>query len=147
MSRAALDAAPRGYAIALAWTALAEDDVTMQAALRLARAGDWNEFLAAARSLHAPPQTASYADGAGNIGFAVAGRIPVRKPENDLRGLAPAPGWDALRMERHHRLRRAAACVQPDRRRRRACEPQDHSAEVSAPHHLRMAAALPCETD
>jgi penicillin amidase len=95
VSRAALDAAPRGYAIALAWTALAEDDVTMQAALRLARAGDWNEFLAAARSLHAPPQTASYADGAGNIGFAVAGRIPVRKPENDLRGLAPAPGWDA----------------------------------------------------
>ena len=94
VSRAALDAAPRGYAIALAWTALAEDDVTMQAALRLARAGDWNEFLAAARSLHAPPQTASYADGAGNIGFAVAGRIPVRKPEN-LRGLAPAPGWDA----------------------------------------------------
>jgi penicillin amidase len=95
VSRNALDAAPRGYALALAWTALAEDDVTMQAALRLARAGDWNEFLAAARALHAPPQTAAYADAAGNVGFVVAGRIPVRKPENDLRGLAPTPGGDA----------------------------------------------------
>jgi penicillin G amidase len=94
-SRMALAAAPRGYAIALAWTALAEDDLTLQAALRLSRARDWNEFLAAARSVHAPVQSASYADTAGNIGFAVAGRVPVRKPQNDLRGLAPAPGWDA----------------------------------------------------
>ncbi len=94
-SRIALAAAPRGYALALAWTALAEDDISMQAALRLARARDWSEFLAAARALHAPAQTASYADAAGNIGFVVAGRIPVRRPENDLRGLAPAPGWDA----------------------------------------------------
>jgi penicillin amidase len=94
-SRLALAAAPRGYALALAWTALAEDDVTLQAALRLARARDWSEFLDAARTLHAPPQTASYADAAGNIGFVTAGRIPVRKPGNDLRGLAPAPGWDA----------------------------------------------------
>ena len=29
----------------------------------------------------------------GNIGFVAAGRVPVRKPENDLKGLAPAPGW------------------------------------------------------
>jgi penicillin G amidase len=94
-SRVALAAVPRGYAIALAWTALAEDDATLQAALRLSRARDWNEFLGAARSLHAPVQTASYADTAGNIGYAVAGRVPVRQPQNDLRGLAPAPGWDA----------------------------------------------------
>jgi len=91
----ALRSPPRGYALALAWTALAEDDVTLQAALRLARARDWSGFLAAARALHAPPQTASYADAAGNIGFVAAGRIPVRKPGNDLRGLVPAPGWDA----------------------------------------------------
>jgi penicillin amidase len=36
-----------------------------------------------------------YADTAGNIGFIAPGRIPLRKPENDLKGLAPAPGWDA----------------------------------------------------
>jgi penicillin amidase len=37
----------------------------------------------------------SYADVEGNIGFIAAGRVPVRKPANDLKGLAPAPGWDA----------------------------------------------------
>ena len=36
-----------------------------------------------------------YADTEGNIGFIAPGRVPVRKPENDLKGLAPAPGWDA----------------------------------------------------
>ena len=95
VSRQALDAVPRGYALAMAWTALAEDDLTLQAALKLPRTGDWNGFLQAARDLHAPPQSASYADVDGNIGFIAAGRVPVRKPGNDLRGLAPAPGWDA----------------------------------------------------
>jgi penicillin amidase len=36
-----------------------------------------------------------YADIEGNIGFIAPGRVPVRKPENDLKGVAPAPGWDA----------------------------------------------------
>ena len=87
--------APRGYALALAWTALAPDDLTMQAAVRLSRARNWSDFLAAARALHAPPQSASYADVDGNIGFIAAGRVPLRKRANDLHGLAPAPGWDA----------------------------------------------------
>jgi penicillin amidase len=95
VSRSALEAIPRGYALALQWTALAEDDRTMQAALGLARAGDWNSFLKTAAHLHAPQQTMTYADAEGNIGFIAAGRVPVRKPENDLKGLAPAPGWDA----------------------------------------------------
>lgn len=94
VSRNALEATPRGFALALAWTALAEDDLTMQAALRLSRAASWKEFLAAGRTLHAPPQSVSYADAEGNIGFVAAGRVPLRKPQNDLRGLAPAPGWD-----------------------------------------------------
>lgn len=94
VSRTAVEASPRGYVVALAWTALAEDDMTMQAALKLSRARDWKGFLAAARDLHAPAQTATYADVDGNVGFVSAGRIPLRKPGNDLRGLAPAPGWD-----------------------------------------------------
>jgi penicillin amidase len=93
--RAALDAVPRGYAVALAWTALAEDDLSMQAALRVARARDWREFGAALRDLHAPQQNVTYADVDGNIGFIAAGRVPLRKAANDLKGLAPAPGWDA----------------------------------------------------
>jgi penicillin amidase len=36
-----------------------------------------------------------YADVDGNIGFIAAGRVPIRGPDNDLSGMAPAPGWDA----------------------------------------------------
>jgi penicillin amidase len=92
---AALRATPRGHALALAWTALQPDDVTMQAALKLARARDWPSFLEAARDFHAPQQNVIYADVDGNIGFIAAGRVPVRKRGNELKGLAPAPGWDA----------------------------------------------------
>src|SRR4030095_8331713 len=35
------------------------------------------------------------ADVDGHIGFVVAGRIPLPRPDNDLRGIAPAPGWEA----------------------------------------------------
>jgi penicillin amidase len=95
VSRTALEAAPRGYALALAWTALADDDLTLQAGVKISRARDWEEFLGAARDLHSAPQSVSYADVDGNIGFISAGRVPLRKPANDLHGLAPAPGWDA----------------------------------------------------
>jgi penicillin amidase len=35
------------------------------------------------------------ADREGHIGVVSAGRVPLRKPENDLRGQVPSPGWDA----------------------------------------------------
>jgi penicillin amidase len=94
-SRSAAEAAPEGQAIAMRWTALAEDDLTMQGGLKLARARNWREFLAALRDFHVPQQNITYADVEGNIGFVAAGRVPVRKPGNALMGLAPAPGSDA----------------------------------------------------
>ena len=35
------------------------------------------------------------ADTLGNTAFIAPGRVPIRKPDNDINGLAPAPGWDA----------------------------------------------------
>ena len=93
VSRTAQELSPRGHVLAFAWTALAEDDRTMQAALKIARARNWEGFLAAARDFHSPQQNMVYADVEGDIGFIAAGRVPVRKPANDLKGLAPAPGW------------------------------------------------------
>ncbi len=93
--RSASAATPHGHVLSFAWTALAHDDRSMQSALKLARAGNWREFLSAAEDFHAPQQNMVYADVDGNIGFVAAGRVPVRKPENDLKGLAPAPGWMA----------------------------------------------------
>ena len=91
----AAEALPQDFALAFAWTALREDDLSMQAAARFATANNWNEFLAAARDFHSPQQNMVYADTEGNIGFIAPGRVPVRKPDNDLKGQAPAPGWDA----------------------------------------------------
>ena len=93
--RPAAGLAPRGHVLAFEWTALAHDDTSIRSALNLARAHDWKEFRAALRDLQAPQQNIVYADVDGNIGFIAAGRVPLRKPANDLKGLAPAPGWEA----------------------------------------------------
>jgi len=91
--RAPLDA--RTHVIAFAWTALRPDDLSLQANLRANRATNWEEFVAAMRDFGAPQQNIVYADTGGNIGFLAPARVPVRRRDNDLKGLAPAPGWDA----------------------------------------------------
>jgi penicillin amidase len=35
------------------------------------------------------------ADSGGHIGMVAAGRVPMRRADNDLMGLAPAPGWES----------------------------------------------------
>ncbi|MGH8686959.1 MAG: penicillin acylase family protein, partial [Burkholderiales bacterium] len=91
--KSAQDAAPRGHVLAFQWTALRDDDLTMQAAVKMAGARDWAGFLTAAKDFHTPQQNIVYADVEGNIGFVAAGRVPVRRADNDLHGMAPAPGW------------------------------------------------------
>jgi len=93
VDRAPIDA--RSHVMAFSWTALRPDDLTFQASLRLNRARDWEEFLSAMRDFGAPQQNVVYADVAGNIGFVAPARVPLRRRDNDLKGLAPAPGWDA----------------------------------------------------
>ncbi len=92
VDRTAIDA--RTHVIAFAWTALRPDDLSFQGGLRIGLAQDWKQFLAAARDFNAPQQNMVYADVEGNIGFVAPGRIPIRGPDNDLHGLAPAPGWE-----------------------------------------------------
>ncbi|RZI42805.1 penicillin acylase family protein [Herbaspirillum sp. HC18] len=93
MEKAPLDA--KKYAVSFAWTALRPDDLTLQAGLKFNRAQNWQQFIEGAKDFGSPQQSIVYADIDGNIGFVAPGRVPVRKPENDLKGLAPAPGWDA----------------------------------------------------
>ncbi len=93
MEKAPLDA--KRHVVAFAWTALRPDDLTLQAGMKLNRARNWEQFLDAARDFGAPQQSIVYADIDGNIGLIAPGRVPVRSPGNDLKGLAPAPGWDA----------------------------------------------------
>ncbi|WP_370653321.1 penicillin acylase family protein [Lacisediminimonas sp.] len=93
LERSGVDAAK--HVVAFAWTALMPDDLTIQGGIRLGSAGNWDEFITAARDFHSPQQNMVYADVDGNIGFIAPGRVPRRLPGNDLHGLAPAPGWDA----------------------------------------------------
>lgn len=86
------------YALALRWTALEPDPGAITANLRFNRARSVAEFIAAAASHTAPMQNMVVADAQGeqgHIGFVAPGRIPLRRPEHDLRGLVPAPGWEA----------------------------------------------------
>src|SRR5207237_1416185 len=64
--------------LALRWTALDTDDMTLAAFLSLNQARNWTEFTAALRLLVAPSQNFVYADVDGHIGYYAAGRIPVR---------------------------------------------------------------------
>lgn len=90
-----LGAKAPAYGLALRWTALDADIDPVTASLGFNRARSVDEFFAAARHWHAPMQNMVVADRAGRIGFIAPGRVPVRRPDNDLQGLAPAPGWDA----------------------------------------------------
>lgn len=82
-----------GHVIALAAASLRPDDLTPLALYRLNRARNWDDFVNAARSFHAPQQNISYADTEGNIGFIAPGRVPIRKSG---RGRQPVPGWTGM---------------------------------------------------
>jgi penicillin amidase len=75
--------------LALRWVGN-EAGNTVRAILRLNQASDWAEFCAALADWSTPPQNVTFADGLGNIGYLLAGRVPIRK--RNL-GLTPAPGW------------------------------------------------------
>jgi penicillin G amidase len=83
------------YVLALQWTALMPGDSSAAAGVQLSHAKNWDEFLVAAKGFHAPQQNIVFADTQGNIGYIAPARVPVRKADNDLKGLAPALGWDA----------------------------------------------------
>jgi penicillin amidase len=79
---------------ALSWPGFAADDRTPEAFLAMNRAGDAAAFRAALRDFHTPQQNVVYADASGQIGFAAAGRVPIRRNIAN-QSLLPAPGWRA----------------------------------------------------
>jgi penicillin amidase len=90
---------PDDLAVSLRWTAL-EPTNTLRAVRKMNKAADFASFREAARDWDVPSQNLLYADTAGNIGYQMPGRIPLRPhpspssaaPEyND--GRYPVPGW------------------------------------------------------
>ena len=91
-----------GEVLALAWTALRDDDRTLQAGLGLPHANDWETFVANLEDFHSPQQNITYADVDGNIGFIAPGRVPIRRDHGNggdgsdgRAGTMPRPGWVA----------------------------------------------------
>jgi penicillin G amidase len=76
--------------LALRWTAL-DHSTLVDSILALNRATDWQSFRNALRKWDVPPQNFVYADVAGNIGYQLAGNIPIRAQGD---GKLPAPGWN-----------------------------------------------------
>jgi penicillin amidase len=75
--------------LALRWTGLELHEIT-SAAQKLIRATNWEEFRDALRDWDAPAQNFVYADVRGNIGYVMAGAIPIRAKGQ---ALVPVPGW------------------------------------------------------
>ena len=76
--------------LALAWTALIEEDTSIETLFDLTRATDWQGFREAVEGHDTPQQNLFYADRTGHIGMMAPGRVPVRRSGD---GLWPVPGW------------------------------------------------------
>lgn len=86
---------PKGYVLALAWTALTEDDRTIEASVNIDSVKSTAEFVSVMKDYLSPMQNAVHAHADGHIGLILASRVPLRDPANDSLGLIPAKGWDA----------------------------------------------------
>lgn len=76
--------------LALRWTGHGAGN-GLRAVLQLNRAQEWDDFVAALGDWGLATQNVTYADKDGNIGYLLAGEIPVRRQNL---GIVPAPGWD-----------------------------------------------------
>jgi penicillin amidase len=76
--------------LALAWTALIDDDTSIETLFSITQATDWESFLAAIEEHDTPQQNLFYADRTGRIAMAAPGRVPIRRSGD---GLWPVPGW------------------------------------------------------
>lgn len=78
------------HRIALCSAALQPEQRALQSWWLLNHAANFDEFRTALSYMDAPQLNITYADRAGNIGYALCGKIPMRREGN---GKLPVPGW------------------------------------------------------
>jgi penicillin amidase len=81
----------QGTAVALAYTAIAAPNPTLEATLPMLRARDADALEAAMRPWVDPANNFVFADVHGAIGYRTRGQVPVRPAAN---AWLPVPGWD-----------------------------------------------------
>ncbi|HEX9614008.1 MAG TPA: penicillin acylase family protein, partial [Bacteroidota bacterium] len=82
-------AEPASRLLSMRWVA-GEVSHEARAVMRVNRAKNWMEFREALKDFSSPSQNFLYADVRGNIGYVLAGRIPLRA---DNSFASPYPGW------------------------------------------------------
>ncbi len=82
------------FVLALRWTALDADNRNVVATLESNRAQSVADLTKAFAEFHSPMQNVLMADRSGVIAYKAVGKVPVRAADNDIRGVAPAPGWE-----------------------------------------------------
>ncbi len=83
----------QAYAVSLRWSALTPDNQTIEAGMQANWAQNVPQLEKAFANHHAPMQSVVMADTQGEVAYRAIGKVPVRSPRNDIRGVAPAPGW------------------------------------------------------
>lgn len=83
---------PPGHVATIGWTALAPDDTTMTAAMRLMGAQDIDAALEAGEIYVAPSQVLMLAS-RDRIAMQLLGRMPRRDADHETQGRMPAAGW------------------------------------------------------
>lgn len=83
------------FVLALRWTALDTNNRTLVAGVKAQQAKSVADLLTAYGDNHSPTQNIVMADTQGHIAYKAAGRVPVRSAANDIRGVAPSPGWES----------------------------------------------------
>lgn len=83
---------PKGYVAAVAWTALAHDDTSLDAIIGLGQAKSIDAAKTLASKVISAPQMVVVADREG-IGMMAVGRIPLRKTQHETKGRFPSRGW------------------------------------------------------
>jgi len=79
----------KNHPLSFRWTGFEMSD-EVRAVRLVNRAKNWEEFLQGLREFTVPTQNFIYADDKGNIGYQLAGRVPMRSRET---AIAPGPGW------------------------------------------------------
>lgn len=83
---------PAGHVASLAWTALDENDTSIQALMNITRAQNLDEAIAAGEDFVATAQNLTVVD-RESAALKVIGKLPRRAARHQTQGRLPSPGW------------------------------------------------------
>lgn len=84
---------PPGHVMSMAWTALTDENTSIETGLGLMRAATIDEGLAAGERFVAPSQNLMLASAEGEIAMQLIGRMPWRLNDHATQARMPSPGW------------------------------------------------------